>query len=101
MSKKPPAGKCVYCLKHFEKLTWDHVFPQHGIQARHRPILKSGKFLYAYPAIVTMVGLKRIYYGGLVYLLILKIKSHLELLIRYSAQQIIFMLRMDTIGNIE
>lgn len=28
MSKKPPPGKCIYCLNDFNKLTWDHVFPK-------------------------------------------------------------------------
>jgi hypothetical protein len=27
VSKKPPPGQCVHCLKHSESLTWDHVFP--------------------------------------------------------------------------
>ena len=27
MSKKPPPGRCVHCLKEFSDLTWDHVFP--------------------------------------------------------------------------
>ncbi|MDI6787160.1 MAG: hypothetical protein QME51_02175 [Planctomycetota bacterium] len=27
MAKRPPPGKCIYCLKDFEILTWDHVFP--------------------------------------------------------------------------
>ncbi|MGB3492245.1 MAG: hypothetical protein WBA57_05930 [Elainellaceae cyanobacterium] len=26
--RKPKPGKCVHCLKTFENLTWDHVFPQ-------------------------------------------------------------------------
>lgn len=26
--KRPPPGKCVYCLKHSSRMTWDHVFPQ-------------------------------------------------------------------------
>jgi hypothetical protein len=26
--KRPPPGKCVHCLRHFDKLTWDHVFPK-------------------------------------------------------------------------
>lgn len=26
--KKPKRGKCVHCLKTFEHLTWDHVFPK-------------------------------------------------------------------------
>jgi len=25
---KPKPGKCVHCLKIFERLTWDHVFPE-------------------------------------------------------------------------
>ena len=28
MAKRPPAGKCVHCLKYSDNLTWDHVFPQ-------------------------------------------------------------------------
>lgn len=29
MSKKrPPPGLCVHCLGYFDKLTWDHVFPE-------------------------------------------------------------------------
>jgi hypothetical protein len=28
LSKNPPAGKCVYCLKSYDLLTWDHVFPK-------------------------------------------------------------------------
>lgn len=28
MAKRPPPGKCVHCLQHFEELTWDHVFPE-------------------------------------------------------------------------
>jgi hypothetical protein len=27
MGQRPPPGKCVHCLEHFEELTWDHVFP--------------------------------------------------------------------------
>jgi hypothetical protein len=27
-NKKPKPGKCVHCLKTFEHLTWDHVFPE-------------------------------------------------------------------------
>ena len=27
MSKRPPPGRCVHCLKETEELTWDHVFP--------------------------------------------------------------------------
>lgn len=26
--KRPPSGRCVHCLQHFGKLTWDHVFPE-------------------------------------------------------------------------
>ncbi|MGB7573539.1 MAG: hypothetical protein WBN53_06725 [Thermodesulfobacteriota bacterium] len=25
---KPPPGRCVHCLQHYEELTWDHIFPQ-------------------------------------------------------------------------
>lgn len=28
MAKRPPAGRCVHCLNHFDELTWDHVFPE-------------------------------------------------------------------------
>jgi hypothetical protein len=28
MTRKPSAGKCAHCLKYFENLTWDHVFPK-------------------------------------------------------------------------
>ena len=28
MAKKPAPGKCVHCVGQFEKLTWDHVFPE-------------------------------------------------------------------------
>jgi hypothetical protein len=28
MAKHPKAGQCVHCLRHSEKMTWDHVFPQ-------------------------------------------------------------------------
>jgi hypothetical protein len=28
MTKKYPSGNCVHCLKHFNKLTADHVFPE-------------------------------------------------------------------------
>jgi hypothetical protein len=28
MAKRPLPGRCVHCLKVFEKLTWDHVFPE-------------------------------------------------------------------------
>jgi HNH endonuclease len=28
LSRNPPAGKCVHCLKVFDQLTWDHVFPK-------------------------------------------------------------------------
>jgi hypothetical protein len=28
MTKKPKPGKCIHCLKSFENLTWDHVFPK-------------------------------------------------------------------------
>lgn len=28
MAKRPPAGKCVHCLKFHDELTWDHVFPE-------------------------------------------------------------------------
>src|SRR6266508_1801198 len=28
MPRRPPAGKCVHCLKDFEVLTWDHVLPE-------------------------------------------------------------------------
>lgn len=28
MARKPPPGRCVYCLKPSDDLTWDHVFPQ-------------------------------------------------------------------------
>jgi hypothetical protein len=27
-TKTPPPGKCVHCLKNFDNLTWDHVFPK-------------------------------------------------------------------------
>jgi hypothetical protein len=27
MARRPPPGKCTYCLRHFDKLTWDHVLP--------------------------------------------------------------------------
>lgn len=27
MPKRPPPGRCVHCLKHFDTLTWDHVLP--------------------------------------------------------------------------
>lgn len=27
MAKRPPAGRCVHCLKKFDNLTWDHVLP--------------------------------------------------------------------------
>ena len=27
MAKRPSPGRCVYCLEHFDDLTWDHVFP--------------------------------------------------------------------------
>lgn len=28
MAKRPPPGRCVHCLRHFDELTWDHVFPE-------------------------------------------------------------------------
>lgn len=28
MKKRPPAGKCVHCLKEFNDLTWDHLLPE-------------------------------------------------------------------------
>lgn len=28
MAKRPEPGKCVHCLKQFERLNWDHVFPK-------------------------------------------------------------------------
>lgn len=28
MTKRPPPGHCVHCLKKYEELTWDHVFPE-------------------------------------------------------------------------
>ena len=28
MAKRPPPGTCVHCVKTFDELTWDHVFPQ-------------------------------------------------------------------------
>jgi hypothetical protein len=27
MAKRPPPGKCVYCVRFFDELTWDHVLP--------------------------------------------------------------------------
>jgi hypothetical protein len=27
MTKRPPPGKCIHCLKEFDILTWDHVLP--------------------------------------------------------------------------
>ena len=35
--KKPKAGKCVHCLKTFEHLTWDHVFPEAWYPATTKP----------------------------------------------------------------
>lgn len=28
MAKRPPSGRCVHCLRYFDELTWDHVFPE-------------------------------------------------------------------------
>ena len=28
MAKHPGPGRCVHCLKHFDKRNWDHVFPR-------------------------------------------------------------------------
>ena len=28
MAKRPEPGKCIHCLVEFEKLNWDHVFPE-------------------------------------------------------------------------
>lgn len=28
MTKRPPPGKCVYCLQEFDQLTWDHILPK-------------------------------------------------------------------------
>jgi len=28
MTKRPPSTKCVHCVRFFEELTWDHVFPE-------------------------------------------------------------------------
>jgi hypothetical protein len=27
MARRPRPGPCIYCLNHFDVLTWDHVFP--------------------------------------------------------------------------
>ena len=28
MAKRPGPGVCVHCLKYFDEMTWDHVFPE-------------------------------------------------------------------------
>jgi hypothetical protein len=35
--KKPKPGKCIHCLKTFENLTWDHVFPEAWYPATTTP----------------------------------------------------------------
>jgi hypothetical protein len=43
MSKKPPPGQCVYCLKEYKSLTWDHVFPKSWYPKATDPRLEKWK----------------------------------------------------------
>lgn len=43
MSKRPPPGRCVHCLRETEELTWDHVFPTSWYPESTPPNLEKWK----------------------------------------------------------
>ena len=43
MAKRLPPGKCVHCIRFFEKLTWDHVFPKSWYPDTTSPNLEKWK----------------------------------------------------------
>jgi len=43
MTKRPPSARCVHCIRFFEKLSWDHVFPKSWYPDTTLPNLEKWK----------------------------------------------------------